>query len=289
MSKSRNWCFTLNNPKKGSMNKIYRLVDEDKITYLVEGREVGESGTPHIQGYLEYHTTISMKSLKNLVGEKFHWEVRRGTGQQAADYCKKDGEWEEWGEIKNEHGKRKDWTTMRNMIGEGSSIRELLDEGHDSLQCVQYMERVAKYSETPRKTKPLVIWLYGSSGIGKSKWANDTFPDAYWSETYQWWDGYDQHKAVIVDDYRADFCKFHELLKLIDRYPFKVAIKGGYRQMLAKVFVFTSNKSPYDIWRSRTDEDIQQLMRRIDISVNMDDEVYGIPNNIHEHISKALE
>lgn len=264
MSKSRNWCFTLNNPKKGDRKKLYQLVDDEKVTYLVEGKEVGEKGTPHIQGYLEYHTSVCLKTLKNIIGDKFHWEIRRGTGQQASDYCKKDGDWDEWGTMKNPNGNRKDWSDMRHKMEDGEGIKTLLDDGYDSLQCLQYLERVAKYAEKPRNFKPYVIWIWGDSGVGKSKWANDNFPDAYWAESFQWWDGYDQHEVVVIDDYRADFCKFHELLKLIDRYPHKIPIKGGYRQLKNKVFVFTSPKSPDEIWEQRTEEDLKQLMRRID-------------------------
>lgn len=274
MSKSRNWCLTLNNPKEGETDKLIELAEDGKVTYLVIGNEEGEKGTPHCQIYLEYHTSVTMNSLKNMIGKRYHMEIRRGTGLEASEYCKKDGDWSEWGKLKNRNGVRKDWGEVRNRMKEGSGIRELLDEGYNSLQYLQYMEKVAKYSEEPRSEKPLVIWLYGSSGTGKSRWAHENLPDGYWSETFQWWDGYDQHETVIIDDYRADFCKFHELLKLIDRYPFKVPIKGGYRQMKCKIFVFTSNKGPEDIWRSRTDEDIIQLLRRIDIIVDFDDDEY---------------
>ena len=37
-------------------------------------------------------------------------------------------------------------------------------------------------------------------------------------DNYKFWEGYDGHDNVIIDDIRGDFCKFHQLLKLLDRY-----------------------------------------------------------------------
>ena len=77
------------------------------------------------------------------------------------------------------------------------------------------------------------------------------------------WDGYDGTSDVIIDDYRADFCKFHTLLNLLDRYPYQVQTKGGHLQFNPKTIYITCPSHPEVIWSSRTAEDIQQLLRRI--------------------------
>lgn len=68
---------------------------------------------------------------------------------------------------------------------------------------------------------------------------------------------------MIIDDYRTDFCKFHTLLNLLDRYPFQVEVKGGTLQFRPKRIFITCPKRPEDIWASRTEEDLAQLLRRI--------------------------
>ena len=94
---------------------------------------------------------------------------------------------------------------------------------------------------------------------------SDSYPDAYWCMSIsKWWEGYDAHETVIINDYRKDFCKFSELLNLLDRYPYRIECKGSSRQMLAKTIVITTPKSPEETWKNRTDEDLTQLMRRID-------------------------
>jgi len=69
---------------------------------------------------------------------------------------------------------------------------------------------------------------------------------------------------VIIDDYRKDFCKFSELLRLLDRYPLRLQIKGGTVEFVARHIYITCPLAPIAIWESRTEEDIAQLTRRIE-------------------------
>jgi len=87
------------------------------------------------------------------------------------------------------------------------------------------------------------------------------FPRLHWT-TNKWWEGYDAHENVIIDDMRGDFCKFHELLRMLDRYAYRIETKGGSRQFRAKTIIITSCYSPTEMFDTR--EDIQQLLRRID-------------------------
>ena len=87
----KHWCFTLNNP--GAEPVPEWPVD---VTYYVIGKETGESGTPHWQGYVCFAKPLRLTALKKLM-PRAHWEQMRGTPQQAADYCKKDGDYEEDG------------------------------------------------------------------------------------------------------------------------------------------------------------------------------------------------
>ena len=110
-----------------------------------------------------------------------------------------------------------------------------------------------------------MYWFYGPTGSGKSRCAEEMFPNAYWAmSTGKWWEGYDGQEVVIINDYRKDFCKFHELLNLLDRYPYRVECKGGSRQFTSKTIVITTPLSPEETWENRTSEDLGQLLRRID-------------------------
>ena len=76
------WCYTLNNPTSEP------LVDEDLVEYHVYGEEVGESGTPHYQGFIIFKTRVSLNTLQHLI-PRAHYEIAKGKNSQAANYCKK--------------------------------------------------------------------------------------------------------------------------------------------------------------------------------------------------------
>jgi len=118
--------------------------------------------------------------------------------------------------------------------------------------------------------KPYVEWYYGSTGTGKSKKAYEILGDECYTclSTGKWFDGYDAHENVLIDDMRKDFMKFHELLRLLDRYAMRVECKGGTRQFVAKHIIITSCYHPKEMFETR--EDIQQLLRRIDIIENFE-------------------
>ena len=88
---AKRWCFTLNNPKAPIQ------FNEVTMDYLIYGNEVGESGTPHHQGFVVFKQQKRIGNLKDINGLA-HWEIANGTNQQAADYCKKDGDFLEFGE-----------------------------------------------------------------------------------------------------------------------------------------------------------------------------------------------
>lgn len=68
---------------------------------------------------------------------------------------------------------------------------------------------------------------------------------------------------MIIDDYRCDFCKFSYLLRLFDRYPLMLNVKGSFIQFNAKLIIVTAPQPPDVMWGHRTTEDVGQLMRRI--------------------------
>ena len=106
-----------------------------------------------------------------------------------------------------------------------------------------------------------VIWIWGASQTGKTKYVYDNCPNPFRPLNFKWWEGYDGHKTVLIDDFRKDYCKYHELLTLLDIYPIRVETKGGSRQVQFDTIYITSPYSPEETYDTR--EDIFQLTRRI--------------------------
>lgn len=84
---TRAWCYTINNY---SEEDIRRLQEVDAVRHVC-GREVGENGTPHLQGYVRFQKPQRFSWWKNQF-PRAHVEPRIGSEKQASDYCKKEGD-----------------------------------------------------------------------------------------------------------------------------------------------------------------------------------------------------
>ena len=82
------WCFTFNNYTDIELSSMISQIRKDCKKAIVS-KEIGKSGTPHLQGYLEFHRKIRPKgSYIN----RIHWEKAMGNASQNFDYCTKDGD-----------------------------------------------------------------------------------------------------------------------------------------------------------------------------------------------------
>lgn len=115
MSQSTRWCFTLNNYVEADIISLGQLAASDEVRYLVFGREVAPSGTPHLQGFILFTSNHRLRATR-LAIPRAHLEVARGTSQQAATYCKKDGDYEEFGELPTNQGKRNDFEDFKKWV-----------------------------------------------------------------------------------------------------------------------------------------------------------------------------
>jgi len=258
MSKARGYCFTLNNYTEDDYNSVICIAS----TYLIVGKETGESGTPHLQGFVYFENPRAFNAVKKMI-PKAHIEPMKGTAMQASEYCKKDKDFYEKGDIPRQ-GTRNDLEEIRKVLQETNKMSEVVKVAN-SYQAVKMAEQILKYHEKPRNWKPKVVWFHGPTGTGKSKLAYEMLGEDCYTclTTGRWFDGYDAHENVLIDDFRKDFMKFHDFLRLLDRYAYRVETKGGTRQFLAKNIVITSAYPPDVIYDTR--EDIQQLIRRIDV------------------------
>lgn len=96
---AKRWCFTINNYTPEDEALLRELATKPACTYLVFGREVGASGTPHLQGYIIMSSPKSLSQMKTIINQRGHYEVSRGQPSQASGYCQKDGDYEEYGTL----------------------------------------------------------------------------------------------------------------------------------------------------------------------------------------------
>ncbi len=93
---SRNWCFTLNNYSDEEV-AVIDAIFQDGVSYVTYGKEVGENGTPHLQGFIIFDRKKRFTAVKLVLGNRVHLEPARGPAYRAAVYCHKDGDFKEFG------------------------------------------------------------------------------------------------------------------------------------------------------------------------------------------------
>jgi len=225
------------------------------------------TGTPHLQGYCELSKQTRFGTLIQLLPEGIHIESRKGTQEQAIAYIKnpKDKPTPSHEDL-YEVGEPK---TQGTDVGPSAVelARELLrmqrpvDPEIHSIGVIKAYERLQKYWPVVRShnsdTKLSRIWIHGPGGSGKTRTAY-AYADA--RRTYKcdliskgWFDGYDNHEAVILDDYEPDgddAVQFKLLLSLLDMYPLRVEVKGSTVQWDPKIIVITSQFPPWEYYGS---------------------------------------
>lgn len=275
-SRKRGFLFTLNNYTDAEVATIKQFFME-KCNWGIFGFEVGEQGTPHLQGAFQRKNPITIKGLKKDIGNRCHIQIMNGTYEQNKAYCSKGGNVHEFGKCPAQ-GTRNDIAVVKELVQDGKGMADIVD-GVSSYQAMRCGELMLKYMEKGRDFKPLVMWFFGSTGTGKTFYAWEIakrYGYRTWcsAKNLQWFEGYDAHEAVIIDDFRRDFCSYAELLLLLDRYPYRVMNKGGSRQMMAKLMIITCPKDPNEMFcvaggGYNAENDIGQLLRRIDYVVNI--------------------
>lgn len=253
---ARNLCFTLNN----YTDDEYEVISNIECAYIVIGKEVGESGTPHLQGYVEFKGGKRFSTLKKIC-ERIHWEVRRGTAVQASDYCKKEGNFIEKGTISNQ-GKRTDILEATDLITDGNSLEEV------ALACpevfVKYhrgLEALSNSLMKHRTEKPFITWVWGLAGRGKSHYCTERHPNHYLKDGTKWWNNYKQEESILIDDFDGKW-PFRDLLRLLDKYKYQGQTKGGYVKINSPFIYITCEFPPSHFWEGNA---LEQVVSRIDV------------------------
>jgi hypothetical protein len=241
--RSRGWVFTLNNYTDEQYQTIWEQ-SEPYATYIIIGKEVGASGTPHLQGYLEMRNAKTMRAVKNLLATpQIHLEPRRGTVKQAADYCKKDGSFQERGTLPTSaNAGTNDWAEVIRLAEIGDL--QTLKANYPRHYLTYYRTIMCIRAHNCHILNELTNeWWHGPTGTGKSRKAWTDFPEHFAKPVNKWWDGYSGEEVVVIEEWQPDNSMTAAKLKVwADRYPFPAEVKGGtIKQIRPAKLIVTSN------------------------------------------------
>lgn len=279
MSRSKDWCFTLQLPSDSNWDNVWESLSaflRDRTTYHC-GQV--ESGTHHhFQGFFQWKTQSRMDSLvrafRNSVLAGVHLEPRRApTARAARDYCFKEdtriaGPWE-WGELQSQ-GKSTAIADLAAAIDGGERLAAVVrSDPATAARCINVLKLIDATKKRTRPTGPRdVVVLTGATGTGKTRRVyTDNDPDSVYSiASYQpvWFDGYDGESVLLLDEFDGTM-PLSFLLKITDRMEYKCPcpIKGGFVQPdWTKVYICSN--LPISMWYpSETPARLDALMRRV--------------------------
>lgn len=163
-----------------------------------------------------------------------------------------------------------------NLIKAGESLQSIYETFPAfSSRCHAWLQKSYTMFAPNKRGKTCVVALYGGPGTHKTRIANsissNTFsklPDTHW------FDGLSPlHDVLSYEDIRASSMTFTSLLRMLDRYPLLCEVKGGSVWLQVPMIVLTMPTAPSELWATiagEQNERLGQLLRRIDLTINMD-------------------
>lgn len=256
----RNAVFTWNNYDSGSIDHL----DSLQCKYLVYGKEVASTGTKHLQGYIEFTKQLTFGNAKKLL-PCCHIEPRKGTPQQAADYCKKDGDYVERGEL-SKPGKRNDLIAVMDKIKQKRKFVEIAEE--HPMTVARHLKFYDRYrlevARSDNQFSPIEVFVFwGPAGSGKTKRAYEMDPNLYHVTDAQWWDGYAGQDTILIDDFYGGI-RYGKFLQLTDGYKFQLPIKGGFTWKQWKRVIITSNQHPSEWYSLGLTDALQRRLTKVE-------------------------
>lgn len=216
----KDWCFTLNNPRTKDRERIQKW----QYDYLVFQLEVGEEGTPHLQGFVQFAKQHRLSVLKKL-DQRIHWEPRRGSAIQAAHYCKKpepdctckhcDGVPRiypqyifENGDISAPASER--LATVAKSLKYKGLTKTIESYPTHYIRMKAGIEGLATFYSPVRQWRPVVTVLWGGPDLGKTRYAlkgPTPYVLAVFGKGTDFFGDYrpDYHETLVIDDFYSNW------------------------------------------------------------------------------------
>lgn len=258
MPQGRHWCLTVNNYGEPEMAQF--AANQAKFSYYIYGKEVGESGTAHLQAYVCLHKKAKLTALKKL-WPTAHLEIMRAKDPRAAaDYCKKDGNYIEYGEVPLPQtaaasaAKSEIWRETKEL-----AEANRLDDIDPEIYIKHYATLKRIRSDKRNRSIPKDLewgdghtpneWIYGPTGTGKSMHARSRNEGYYLKMNNKWWESYEGEKCILIEDVGKSHEWMGDFLKIwADRYGFRGEIKQDSIVLRPEKIIVTSNYHPQELW-----------------------------------------
>lgn len=261
----RRWVFTINNYTPEEVNLVEQLQTRSDVRGAVAGLEVGEGGTPHIQGAVVWSKPCRLAAMRKWI-PRGHFEGMIAKWDKNANYCTKEANVICFKDLAQ--GERTDIISYVNAIRDGGREIELYKDEEFMPVWAKYQHiyprvRSLMGEELSRNFRRLDVTVrYGKTGVGKTRWVHSTYPNVYTCQPdLFWWPGYDGQEIILIDEFYGQ-CKPDWLLRVLDGYPLQVQYKGGFTWALWTKVIITSNVHPTDWYGDTVPDDVKDAIKR---------------------------
>lgn len=271
MSKSKNFLFTSFTTVDNEL--VHPTFTDDMLYLIYQVEECPLTSKHHIQGYVIFKHPIRISNAQDKLRlGSIHLDIRKGTHQQAKDYCSKEDTQvvgpKSFGVEPVGQGRRTDLAIPAQEILAGKRIRDIAND--HPVEYIKYHKGLNALRLTQLKpyvgVKNVVIY-YGTTGSGKTRAVMDEFKDNVfvWPDNdTKWADNYDGEECILFDEFDGNL-PINFIKRITDRYICPMQVKGGMTTCASKNIYFTSQHHPSRWWGGFTcsDEDRAAIKRRI--------------------------
>lgn len=232
---------------------------QGSLQYYAYGNEIcPKTGRPHFQAFGYASTNQRWSWWLNLL-KPHHFEQCFGTLAKNDKYCRKSGEYIEWGVKPMGDGLKRGLIAIKDAIESGEPFRKIQRREDAFEDCVRYRRALKEFEHDCRldrmfeagfQKKAVSIYI-GNPGCLKSRHVRDQFPLVYSmpDNSMQWAGSYDGQSAVIFDDVGpGNIMSVTNFLRYTDGYPIEAPVKGGFVAWTPEHIFFTANTHPKDWW-----------------------------------------
>jgi len=244
--------------------------------YMIVAQEMHQDGTPHL------HAMITAKQKAQITNSNFfdlgvfhgNYQTARKTDDVRQYIMKADEYPLEIGLYASNDQSVVQKRALENKKIIETPLHELVDSGDISLFSYQVLTQAKNLymldkMDVPEYMPKNCLWIYGNTGIGKSRYVRDNYPGLFYNKPQnKWWDGYKGEKVILLDDFDLKGeCLGHYLKIWADCYSFNAEVKGSTIKPCFETFIITSQYLPKDIFcqgidQTKWDDQMRQAIER---------------------------
>ncbi|KOF09463.1 hypothetical protein AC739_15185 [Planococcus glaciei] len=287
-SKSRKYLLTINNPTKDMITheSIQEILATKfkSLLYACMSDEVASQHHKHV--FLAFSSPVRFSQIKKYFPSA-HIDKSRGTAENNRHYVFKEGKWAdtnkaetnlkethwEWGEIPNERsGNRTDLAELYELIQDGFSNAEIIEQNPDNILFLQHIDRTRKaileekFKSNWRNLD--VTYIFGPTGTGKSRHVMEKYgyENVFRITDYLHpFDSYRQQDVIVFEEFTSSL-KIQDMLNYLDGYPLELPSRYSNKQAtFTKVYILSNSplRKQYETVQIEKIEVWRAFLRRI--------------------------